>query len=309
MKRMTLALAAAVTACAAVGGCTTDEYARQIIQQDTGFGKIREAMTGTSEQLVKNKTISAARQYAMPDQTEIDVWVVKPDGGESRGTVLVLHGLCDSKVTYKRLAGMLSEKGFDVVLPDLRAHGRSGGKYVTFGALEKYDQKRVIDELVGEKLIAEPLYVFGASLGASVAIQYAAIDPRVQGVMAMAPTRDMRAFARKLLGLLSEQDFEKALARSGQIGNFDPAEASALEAAAKLTCPLLLVHGKLDTVVPYTDSEAIYAAAAGPKELELVPWASHLGVLFGQEAKMVEGIEKLASGRLPTPASQPAAAD
>ena len=306
MRRTALAFATVFVSGMLLSGCTTDEYARQIIQQDTGFGKIREAMTGTSEQLVKNKTISAARCYTMPDKTEIDVWIVKAAGGRSRGTVLVLHGLCDSKVTYKRLAEMLSKKGFDVVLPDLRAHGRSTGKYVTYGALEKHDQHRVMDELLRENLVAEPVYAFGVSLGASVAIQYAAIDSRVQGVLAMAATRDMRTFARRMLKLLSEEDFDKALARSGDLGDFDPAEASAIEAIAKVRCPVLLVHGKLDTVVPYTDSEALYAAAGGPKELELVPWAGHLGVLFGQESKIVEGIESLASGGRPAAATAPA---
>lgn len=307
MKRRTSALAAAFLSGVALGGCTIDEYARQIIQQDTSFGKVRQAITGTSEQLLKNKAISAARRYEMPDKTQIDVWIVESAGEQARGTVLVLHGLCDSKVTYRRLAKMLSKEGFDVVLPDLRGHGRSTGKYVTYGALEKHDQKRVMDALFDEKLIGEPVYVFGASLGASVAIQYAAIDERVQGVMAMAPTRDLRAFARRMLALVSDEEFEKSLARAGEMGKFNPADASAIHAVARLTCPLLLVHGKLDRVVPCADSEALHAAAGGPKALELVPWAGHLGVLFGQESKIVEGIERLASGRVGPATAQPAA--
>lgn len=305
-KRAAPPFAELFVACALLTGCTTDEYARQLIQQDTGVGKIREALTGTSEQLVRSGTISAARRYSMPDGTEIDVWIVKATAGEPRGTVLVLHGLRDSKVTYKRLAQMLSGKGFDVVLPDLRAHGRSTGRYVTYGALEKHDQKHVIDELFKERLIAEPVYVFGASVGASVAIQYAAMEPRVRGVMAMAPARDMRSFCRRLLPLLSRRHFEKALACAGEMGQFDPADASAMDAIVKLGCPVLLVHGKLDGVVPHADSQALYAAARGPKELELVPWAGHLRVLSGQESKIVEGIEKLASGRVGAATGQPA---
>lgn len=209
-------------ACALLTGCTTDEYARQLIQQDTGVGKIREALTGTSEQLVRSGTISAARRYSMPDGTEIDVWIVKATAGEPRGTVLVLHGLRDSKVTYKRLAQMLSGKGFDVVLPDLRAHGHSTGRYVTYGALEKHDQKHVIDELFKERLIAEPVYVFGASVGASVAIQYAAMEPRVRGVMAMAPARDMRLVLPKAAAAAQPPAFREGVGLRGRDGAVRP---------------------------------------------------------------------------------------
>ena len=294
-----------------LAGCTTDQYARMLIQQDTGYGKINEQMVGSSDQLVKTGAITAARRVEMPDKTVIDVWVRKAAAGtEARGTVLALHGLCDSKVTYLSLARKLNEKGFDVVLPDLRAHGRISGEYVTFGALEKLDQQRVMDELLKEKLIAEPFYVFGASMGAAVAIDYAAIDPRVQGVLAVAPYRDMYSFCRTLANrfapLMSEADFRKVVDRAGQIGGFKPDEASTVQSAAKARCPLLLMHGRLDTVVPFADSEVILAAAKGPKQLEPVPWAGHLGVLFGREDNLVKGIETISSGRIETATSQPA---
>jgi len=288
---------------ALLGGCTTDQYARMLLEQDTSYGKINEAMVGSSEQLVQNGQISAARRYTMPDGTDIDVWILQASSKVApRGTVLVLHGLCDAKITYLRLGKMLAEKGFDVVLPDLRAHGRSGGKLVTYGALEKRDQLRVINHLLEEKVVREPLYVFGASMGASVAIQYAALDPRVRGVMAMAPYRDMESVFRRFLArmapLMSEKDIRKVIARAGQIGKFDPAEASTLAAIRKLRVPTLLVHGMLDTLTPFGDSKALSEAAGGPVRLELIPWAGHIGILFGREANIVHSLEQLASGRL-----------
>ena len=299
MKRSMPVFCCAFVACAVLSGCTADQNARMLLEQNTTFGKMNELVVGSSEQLVKNGIISASRLYTMPDRVKIDLWIYKAaPKTTARGTVLVLHGLADSKVTYMSMAKMLAQKGFDVVLTDLRAHGRSTGKMVTFGALEKMDQKRVIDELYKEKAVSEPLYVFGFDMGGSVAIQYAAIDPRVQGVMAMAPYLDMQTICRKLLPLLSDEDFQKAIVRAGEIGKFDPNDASALKAIATLRCPVLLSHGKLDMTIPYAHSEALLAVAGGPKELDSQPTLNHISIHFGRWGEIVKGIEKLAAGQV-----------
>ncbi len=278
--------------------------AKMLVEQNTNYGKVNQAMLGSSAVLVRQGKIAHGRRYTMPDKIEIDVWILKASPKAlPQGTVLAIHALGDAKIAYLMLAKLLAEKGFNVVLADLRAHGRSTGRYVTYGALEKHDQRRVIDALYEEKLISEPLLAFGVSLGGSVAIQYAAVDPRVKGVMAMAPPKDLKSVARKLIDApnMSDEDLDDVLARAGEIGKFDPAAASTLEAIAKVRCPVLLVHGKLDKIVPYTDSEELKKAAGGPVELELIPLAGHIGMLFGREAKIVADLERLAAKRPGTP--------
>jgi len=288
-----------LVACILITGCTTNEYAHLLLERDTSPGKIRQAIMAPSEQLVKNGTISAARRYTMPDGTEIDVWIIKTGPTvETRGTVLALHGLGDSKADYRHLAGKLAEKGFDVVLPDLRRHGRSTGKHITYGALEKHDQQHVINSLLTEGIIREPLYVFGSNLGAAVAIEYGAADPRVKGIVAFGAFRDMRTLGRRFLHafapLMKDEDYQQVLARAGKLGKFSPNQASALEAIARVRCPILLLHSKFDLMVPQSDSEALFKAASEPKELELIPWGGR--VL--SEGKIIASIEKVASGRL-----------
>ncbi len=314
MKRKSLLLCLCLAASLAAG-CTHAQYAKMFLQRDTSPGKTAYLFTPSSEKLVENKTISAARTCRMRDKVEIDVWVMKSAvKGETRGTVLVLHDLGDSKNTYRTLGRMLAEKGFDVVLPDLRAHGRSTGKNVTYGALERMDQQLVMDRLVAEKLVGEPIYVFGKGLGGVVGIQYAALDKRVKGVMAVTPWRDINTVFQKFMNdvalLMSAEDREKVLAEAAKMGKFNPADASAIRDIATLKCPVLLMHGKLDLVTPYTESEALYKAAGGPKELELPP-LFQLDLLFRQQAAFLERIEKVVSGKIggaPTtvPATAPA---
>ena len=301
MKYITRTLIGMILLSAFLTGCTTTQYAMMLIKQDTTQGKVKEEIVGLSDQLLKSKRISAARVYTMPDGVKIDVWVYKhksPDSGKSRGTVLVLHDIGNSKADYRVLAKKLAEKGFDVVLPDLRAHGRSTGKYVTFGAKEKHDQKYVIDQLLKEKLISLPIFAFGFDLGGAVAIQYAAIDPRVNGVIAVAPNRDIFSFCRRLLPLLNEADAMKVIEKAGKIAKFDPADASAIVAATKLKCPIILMHGQLDMTVPVTDSKMIYESAAGQKELNILPMTNHITIMFLREDDIVKSIERLADGKV-----------
>ena len=73
---------------------------------------------------------------------------------------------------------------------DSRAHGESGGDACTYGFYEKKDLSRAIDRLGGG-----PVLAFGISLGAAVALQSAADDPRIARVVAVSAFSDLRTVA------------------------------------------------------------------------------------------------------------------
>lgn len=184
---------AAVAAAATPLGCGVGGTfgARQLIEPRSQSGRTLLRLTGGPKWLIKRGRIDAHRRISATDGTHMDVWVIKArvrKGTASLGaTALVIHGLTISKAWFLSLGEDLARAGWDVVLPDLRAHGDSGGKYTTWGALEKYDMKEIVDALIDEELIAPRIYALGGSLGGCVAVQYAAIDTRCEGVMALAP--------------------------------------------------------------------------------------------------------------------------
>jgi alpha-beta hydrolase superfamily lysophospholipase len=316
MRRTALTLLLPLAIFSSVG-CQQDFYARQILEHDTSYGKLMLAMAGDANWLIKQKRIDSHHRISTSDKTRIDVWVIKgkpPAGGgnggsfQAPGTAVIIHGLLDSKASYLSLGERLSAMGYDAVLLDLRAHGASGGKYITWGAKEQTDVKQVMDTLTSGKVVSDKIYAFGSSLGASVAIQYAAIDPNVKGVMAMAPFKDITIVRRGLAILaptMSDDYFNAVLARAGKLAGFRPSDASAADAAAKLGCPILLVHGLLDMTVPVANSEAIYQAAGEPKQIIIVPWASHATLLLAREAWIAEQIDNIARTGLKKPAPEP----
>ncbi len=303
MRTMTWFLG--LTALSLCAGCQ-DFYANALLTQDTATGKLHENLVRTGEQLRQAKEIDACATISGVDKTPIDVWVLNGKAGAAhKGTAIILHGFKDTKADfpYFHAARPLTRLGYDVVLIDLRAHGRSGGRYITFGAKEKRDVQAVMDALARKKLAAEPFYVFGANLGAAVAIQYAAIDPRVKGVVALAPYRDFAGIAAWQLHFLNPvmqpRDVQKEIADTAKLGGFDPADASTLEAAKKLTCPLLLVHGLLDLSIPLQHSEDIFKAAGGPKELRvLTPGLEEAALAAVLEDWIAQRIDEVAAGKI-----------
>ena len=101
----------------------------------------------------------------------------KPDAP----AVVVTHGLngckCDPNVLT--IAGMLHRNGFNVLLYDIRHHGRSGGKNTSFGYYEKQDLKAVVDWAFSRLEPGGLVGTAGLSLGAATTLQHAAIDKRI----------------------------------------------------------------------------------------------------------------------------------
>lgn len=282
----TLRIAALAAGALLAAGCEANQTARLLVAPDTSQGKIAEAVAGPSDQLIKQGKIDAQRTITTSDKTDLDVWLIRAKPAKQTakplGTVVILHGLGQSKAVFPYFggafggaSGILAKTGYDVLLIDLRDHGRSTGKYVTYGAKEKHDVKAVVDAMADE--IHMPVYAFGVNLGGAVAIQYAAIDERCKGVMAIAPYKDFASYARVMLFLLllPPKNVDDSVAAAAKMADFDPNDASAVLAAPHLKCPLLIVHGLLDPTVPLPHSEAIIAAAAGPKKL-VVPTVESL---------------------------------
>jgi alpha-beta hydrolase superfamily lysophospholipase len=278
-------------------GCSADFYARRLVKHNTAKGKSALWWLGKADKLIKKGKISSQHRIPTTDGTKLDVWVIKARGESARphrprGTVMILHGILDSKARFFGMARQMARMGYNVVMLDHRAHGRSEGTYTTFGAKEKFDARDVIDSLLKSGEIAEPIYAFGQSMGAAIAIQYAAVDPRCRAVMAVAPYTDMRSAARRFVPFMSEEKFTEVIKRGGELAEFDPDEASAIRASGELTVPLLVVHGRIDAIVPHSQGTAVYHASSVQKKLITFPLLGHVSLMFGRQAWFAKHADK-----------------
>jgi len=291
---------------AACAGCGHSKYATGLVTPQADQSLMDNLLWTDS---------SAARQgidcvaFESDDGVTIDAWVIRSQTRPPLGTMVLLHGLNESKASWPYLGAgeRLAKKGYDVVLPDLRAHGDSTGEHITYGVKEKHDIKSLVTDLKRTGKIEGKVYVFGVNYGADVALQYAAIDQRVQGVMAVAPHVDFATSARQQLrGLLLSAAQEDAIIKeAATIAGFDASETSALAAAAAIKCPVYLVHGLLDPIVPLDASRQILAAAGDPKRLRVMG-LDQLGIVAILEDWIADEMDAFARDGLTPRETQPA---
>jgi pimeloyl-ACP methyl ester carboxylesterase len=214
--------------------------------------------------------------------------------GTRRGTLVYLHGIADNRISATGPIRRFGKHGFDVVAYDSRAHGDSDGEACTYGFYEKQDLRSVLDTVA-----AGPIVLLGTSLGAAVALQHAAEDARVSAVVAAETFSDLRTVATERAPFFfSPGVIERAFQLAERQGRFRVDAVSAVAAAARITAPVLLIHGEKDSETPPDHSRRVFAALRGPKRLLLVPGAGHNGSL---RAEIWDEIERWLDGVIGLP--------
>jgi alpha-beta hydrolase superfamily lysophospholipase len=278
---------------AALIGCGEQSDAQRFLRPDSSQGQSAEFLLPGARKLKQQKRISGQRVFRMLDGTRIDTWWCRAER-EAKGTVLILHGLGEGKAMYLRVADELVSLGYDVVLPDLRGHG-SSGEDVTYGVRELGDVRFIMNKLLGQEQVSPPVYVAGVDVGALVALRYAAVSPKVQGVFAVDPMRSLESYVNRQMALTGLERRRRTLDEIGRIGRFDVSEASAIRAVQKVQVPVLIAQGLMDLAVSGSDVEAVYAAANTPKELIKV---NEMSVALRWPQWMAEQIDRLATTQL-----------
>lgn len=195
-----------------------------------------------------------------------------------RGTIVYLHGIADNRGSATGVVDRFVRRGFDVIAYDSRAHGASTGKLCTYGVFEKQDLHRVMDQAGATNVV-----LIGHSLGAAVALQAAAGEPRVRAVVTASTFADLRSIAiERAPSYFSERTIAAAFARTELDGGFAVNAASPLLAAARISVPVLVIHGLSDTNTRSVHSQRVFDALPGPKRLMMVPGAGHNDVLGPQ---------------------------
>jgi fermentation-respiration switch protein FrsA (DUF1100 family) len=193
--------------------------------------------------------------------------------------VILVHGVSTSHVSSLKYMWIFRKRGFHVLAYDHRRHGGSGGSSTSFGFYEKHDLNACVDWLIERFGHNCRIGIFGESMGASIAIQHAAIDSRTAFYIADCPYSDLKA---ELIYRL-KKDWKLppfpllhitrlfAWLRDGLRFSL----VSPIRDVAKVETPILFIHGKEDKNIPMEMTLALYQAKPGFKQLYLVSGADH----------------------------------
>lgn len=200
----------------------------------------------------------------------------------ARGTILLFHGwrsagLLDFSCGLK----MYYEQGLNLLLVDQRSHGKSEGRYITYGVRERHDVRTWVEwhnRAIGAHC---PVLLGGLSMGATTVLMACgeALPKNVRGVIADCGFTSPDAIIRKVISdrklpsapIAAMIDWQTRL-----FAGFRLKEYSTLTAMRSNRLPTLLVHGEGDAFVPCEMSRQAYdACAAADKTLLTVPHAGH----------------------------------
>ncbi len=202
--------------------------------------------------------------------------------GSSKTTIIVSHGYGGNQDQMIPYADFLNRAGYSVFTYDMRQRGQSGGKFVTFGALEQYDLKSVVD-YVASRPDVDPSHIgaFAISLGGATTILEAAKDPRIKVVVEDSAYSDVQSvISTSFENFVPIPSFpfapvaiKIAELRTGQdVGAIRPVDAIG-EISPR---PIFIIHGTADKDVPPPNAQRLYDAAGSPKQIWWVPGAGHV---------------------------------
>ncbi|MBM4420492.1 MAG: alpha/beta hydrolase [Chloroflexi bacterium] len=190
----------------------------------------------------------------------LGAWFV-PARSAQRITVLVMNGNGGNRSDRAPLVDALSAEGFAVLLLDYRGYGGNPGTPSEEGLLRDARSARAYLESRADVDPRRVVYL-GESLGAAVAVALAAERPPPALVL-RSPFSSLAEVGRHHYPYLPVHPLLL----------MDPFPSN--ERIGSVACPVLVVAGAVDRVVPPEHSRRLFDLAAEPKRFVLVPDADH----------------------------------
>ncbi len=183
--------------------------------------------------------------------------------------------------------------GYNVIVVDQRAHGKSGGHTITFGVKERYDVLKWVEYVNGRFGSDTEIFLAGISMGAATVLMASDLDlpENVRGIVADCPYSSPFGIVSKVAREMTHIDYVTyPFIYLGALlfGKFDILSSSALKSVKNAKVPILIAHGTGDHFVPVEMSRAIRDANPEKVTLFEVEGAPH-GLSF------VKGYEKYRS--------------
>lgn len=200
----------------------------------------------------------------------------------AKRVLVAMHGWRTSwSQDFGLIADFWHQSGCSILFAEQRGQGESGGDYMSFGLLERYDCLEWVKWAEANTDASLPIYLCGLSLGASTVLMTAGLDlpERVHGIMAdcafVSPNAVWKHVVQNNLHLpygLYRATASEICKKKIQVGSED---YSCPEALKNCKVPVIFIHGTDDRFVPVTHTYENYKACASEKRLVVVPGADH----------------------------------
>lgn len=205
-----------------------------------------------------------------------------PPTSASRGAVILCHGMESDKNSEKLiyLSEALASRGILALRFDFSFVGESSAKFedITYsgevedlGAAYAFVQNRDPGKIA----------ILGSSMGGSVALLFAAEEPAVAALVTVAAPVHPEQFPRRILTpkQIDQWRNQGFTLYHGQRLNVsllhDLEKINVCEAVKRITCPVLIVHGDADELVPVKEAHELHGCLNHLKHLLVLRGGDH----------------------------------
>ena len=205
-----------------------------------------------------------------------------PAGSEFPAAAILCHGMESNKESKKlvALSRALAERGILTLRFDFACAGESSGKFeeITYSG-EVEDLKAAFNFML--RYHVKKIGILGSSMGGSVALLFAAEEKSVAVLVTIAAPVHPEKISENLLN-------QDEVRQWRQVGFFtyhgrrinvslldDLQKVNIPEAARKISCPVLVVHGDADETVPVGEARELYSQLTSPKGIRILQGADH----------------------------------
>lgn len=253
----------------------------------------------------------------MLDREHHDVWITSGDGLRLHGTyfpgsrgnraVLCFHGYTSEGMSdFIGISDYYLNHGYQMLLVDERAHGKSEGEYIGFGYMDRKDALCWIRWFLMQ--VPEPerkqmqILLHGISMGGATVLMTTGLElpEQVKGVISdCAFTSPKEVFTHALQSMYHLPAFpmiQIADALNRRTAGYGLDDCNAAREVRKARIPALLIHGDADTFVPCSMCEEICRNYAAKKTQLLVPGAGHAESFYKDTETYMDALDAFAGG-------------
>ena len=247
-------------------------YSKDIIYAEYNDENLNDA-----QKWLEEKSNYSDKYIESYDKLQLHSYVVTQN---SNKWAIVVHGYGGSGKLMSDKYKYFYDMGYNVLIPDLRGHGKSEGDYIGMGWKDRLDIISWINFIIKENPNAE-IVLHGTSMGAATVLMTSGenLPSNVKAIVAdCAYTSAWDEFSYQLETYLKVPSYY-ILNVTNMVtklkAGYSLKEASALECVKKATVPILFIHGDKDKFVPYSMMDKLYDATNSPKEKLTIEGGEH----------------------------------
>ena len=212
------------------------------------------------------------------DNLKLHGYILKTENSDK--WAITVHGYTNKAESMSAMAYKYHSLGYNILMPDLRGHGKSEGSYVGMGWHDRLDIIKWIDLIIKENKDAKIL-LHGISMGAGTVMMVSGeeLPENVKVIIedcGYTSAKEQLAYNLKTMFKLPSFPILNFCSLITKIkDNYFISEASAIKQLQKAKVPILFIHGDKDKFVPFYMLDKLYNACRSKKDKLIIKDVGH----------------------------------